>query len=119
MSSILNLRSTTPKARKNHKCMFCGDEIKVGERYERTTCVFEGILYDWVTHCECSEVASLLDMYDGYDGEGIDNNVFITCIDEYIYENHYDKELDDIDKNWQLPYHELVKKILIDFELNK
>ena len=116
MSSVLVLKTSTPKARKTHKCMFCGAKIEIGDKYDRSTCVFDGNLYDWITHCECSKVASILEMYDDCD-DGVDEDAFREYINEYVYHNHYDNELDDIAKDWQLPYHDLVKKIL--YELNK
>jgi len=111
MSSVLVLKTSTPKARKTHKCMFCGGNIEIGEKYKRDTCVFDGVLYDWVTHNECAKVASELEMYDDCD-DGVDEDAFRENINEYVYQNHYDEELGDIAKDWQLPYHDLVKKIL-------
>ena len=105
------LRNTTPTARKEHTCEFCGGIIAIGEKYERQTNNYDGILYDWVCHCECCKVASGLDMYDGCD-EGLDSDGFIESLNEYVYDNHYDEEIDDIAEDWQLPYPELVKKVL-------
>ena len=109
--SITVLKESTPTARKEHKCMFCGGIIKVGEKYDRQTCVYEGSVYDWIAHCECSILASELDMYDGCD-EGLNNEGFIECVKQYVYDNHYDNEIDDIAKDWQLSYYDTVKKVL-------
>ncbi len=35
---------------------------------------------------------------------------------QYVYDNHYDEEIDDIAKDWQLPYLDLVKKVLEEFK---
>lgn len=107
------LRNTTPTARKEHKCEFCGGMIAIGEKYERQTNNYDGQLYDWVCHCECSQVASfMLRMYDECDDNGLNDDAFIENLNQYVYDNHYDEEIDDIAKDWQLPYPELVKKVL-------
>lgn len=60
---------------------------------------------------ECSELSYELDMYDDCD-EGIDGDMFVDNLNQYVYDNHYDDKIDDIAKDWQLPRHELVKKVL-------
>lgn len=55
---------------------------------------------------------------DNYDcDEGIDGDMFVDSLNQYVYDNHYDDKIDDIAKDWQLPCYELVKKVLN--ELNK
>ena len=110
------LRDKTPVARKEHRCNFCGGVISVGEKYNRQTNVYDGRVYDWVSHCECSKLAYELDMYDDCD-EGLDGDGFVDNLNQYVYDNHYDDKIDDIAKVWQLPRYELVKKVLN--ELNK
>lgn len=110
------LRNETPVARKEHRCNFCGGVISVGEKYNRQTNVYDGCVYDWVSHCECSKLACELDMFDDCD-EGLDDDGFIDRLNQYVYDNHYDDKIDDIAKDWQLPRYELVKKVLN--ELNK
>lgn len=106
------LRNTTPTARKEHKCDFCGGIIAIGEKYERQTNNHDGELYDWVCHRECSQVASKLCMFDYCDDNGLDSDGFIQSLNQYVYDNHYDEEIDDIAEDWQLPYPEIVKKVL-------
>lgn len=106
------LKESKPTARKEHKCEFCGGTIAIGEKYDRQTSVYDGGVYDWITHCDCSKLAHELDMYDGCDDNGLDSDGFIESLKQYVYDNHYDEELDDIAKDWQLPYPELVKKVL-------
>ncbi|MCP4141288.1 MAG: hypothetical protein GY755_13560 [Chloroflexi bacterium] len=113
------LRNLTPTARKEHKCEFCGGVIAIGEKYERQTNNYDGKLYDWVCHCECSQVASELRMFDYCDDDGLDRDGFIESLNQYVYDNHYDDEIDDIAKDWQLPYHELVKKVLEELKKEK
>lgn len=104
------LSNSTPTARKEHKCEFCGGIIAIGEKYEKQTFIHDGYIYDWICHCKCSELASELNMYDDCD-DGLDSDGFIESLRDYVYENHYDDELDDIAKDWQLPYPELAKKV--------
>lgn len=106
------LRNTTPTARKEYKCEFCGGIIAIGEKYDRQTYAYDSSAYGWITHCDCSKVAHDLDVYDGCDDNGLNSDGFIDSLNKYVYDNHYDDELDDIAKDWQLPYPELVKKVL-------
>jgi len=106
------LRETNPVARKEHKCMFCNDTIEKGQRYNRQTIASDGIVYDWICHEECIEITSLLDMEDASMDDGINGDDFRDCVDEYVYENHYDKETDDIAEEWQVSLYELVKMII-------
>ena len=106
------LKTVNPIARKEHTCGYCGCKICVGERYERATISFEGTIYDWVSHGCCSKIANELKMFDYCDDNGLDSDCFVESLNEYVYDNHYDDEVDDISKDWQLPYHELVKKVL-------
>lgn len=105
------LRNKTPIARKEHRCEFCGEVIHVGEKYNRQTNVYDDRVYDWVSHCDCSQLAYELDMFDDCD-EGLDGDGFIDNLNQYVYDNHYDDKIDDIAKDWQLPRYELVKKVL-------
>lgn len=61
------LRNETLVARKEHRCDFCGEVISVGEKYNRQTNVYDGRVYDWVSHSECSKLAYELDMFDDCD----------------------------------------------------
>lgn len=58
------IAAETRKARKPHKCIWCGQKIEIGERYTHERCVFEGDAQsnDW--HLECEE-----DMRVAMDGE--------------------------------------------------
>lgn len=105
------LKSIKPIARKKHKCMFCGGVISIGQKYDRQTCIYDGSVYDCITHEECIKIASKLDMYDDCD-EGLNGEEFIDSIQQYVYDNHYDDKIDDIAEDWQLPYYDTVKKIL-------
>lgn len=106
------LRYEYPIARKEHTCMWCGGKIAVGEQYGRQTLLYDGRLYEWKNHRECAELAGSLDMFDECGEEGLDEEYFKECIDNYIWEHHIN-ENDEIDEGWDLPtYYEKVLKIL-------
>ena len=83
------ISSSTPTARKNHKCNYCGDVIPKGEKYESSFMKAFGDVYEWKNHIQCSEIASKLDMFDNCD-EGLDEDGFHENI-EYEYANLYAK----------------------------
>lgn len=51
------LRETYPTANKEHRCEFCCEKIMIGQKYVRQTNVYDGVVYDFITHKECKEVA--------------------------------------------------------------
>ncbi len=106
------LKETYPTAKKEHVCGFCACKIKPGQKYVRQTNIYDGTIYDFVTHQSCKKVAHELRMYDDCGDEGLDGESFREYLSEYVYDNHYDEEIDDIAKDWQLPYLDLVKKVL-------
>lgn len=56
MSSVVLLDSTTPTARKPHRCELCGRRIDVGEKYTANKNVFDGRVY---TFKECAHCKAL------------------------------------------------------------
>lgn len=46
------LRETYPTAKKEHRCEFCCEKIAIGQKYVRQTNVYDGTIYDFVTHQE-------------------------------------------------------------------
>lgn len=65
------LKETYPTAKKEHICEFCGYKIQPGQKYVRQTNVYDGVVYDFITHQECKEVAHELRMYDDCDDNGL------------------------------------------------
>ena len=55
-----NLTHKDVVARKEHRCDWCGETIKKGEKYHYETFVFEGKVYDWHSHLSCSRVVSAI-----------------------------------------------------------
>lgn len=116
---VTTIDTAHPTARKEHICQHCGCKIQPGQRYYRQTNIYEGRIYDFITHEECSEVASELDMYY-YCDDGLDGDTFREEISQYVYDNHYDDEADDIESDWaNLNYYEQAKKILKELREEK
>ena len=84
----------------------------INPKYERQVLEYDGYLYEWKNHLKCSEVAMFLDMFAECEDEGLDEEYFKECIDNYIWEHHQNGN-DEIDEGWDLPtYYERVLKIL-------
>ena len=114
------LKETRPVANKEQVCNWCGSKIVKGEKYNRQTILFDGSIYDWVSHLDCLELTGLLNMFDYDYGDGINEDIFKECVEEYIYEHHYDNDLDDIEKEWQnLSLYDKVVKIVKEIEERK
>ena len=95
--------------------MCCGGAIKVGEKYERQTNKYDNQIYDWVCHLECQEATALLNMFDYDRGEGIDGELFVECLQEWLYDKHYNDETDTYDEGFdpdKLSYHDIVLNII-------
>lgn len=111
--SITTLKTAVHTARKKHQCDFCRGPISPGEKYECSTLVYDGDLYQWKSHPECSTVASELDMYDYCDDEGVTHDDFVCSIDQYVYDECYDDEKDDIQEEFATKnYREKARLIL-------
>ena len=116
----VELKITHPTAKKKHKCMYCGGTINVGEKYERQTNLYDGQIYDWVAHLECQEVTGLLNMFDHDYGEGVDGETFTECLQEWLYDKHYNNETDTYDEGFdpdELSYHEIVLNVIKEFKV--
>ena len=51
------LKESYPKARKMHRCEWCGKLIKPGDIYYRYTMKWDGEMQDTCMHLECEEAA--------------------------------------------------------------
>lgn len=112
LNMLTRLRVTYPTAKKEHRCEFCACKIQPGQKYVRQTNVYDGVVYDFITHQECKDVAHELRMYDDCDDSGLDGESFRENLNEYVYVNHYDNEADDICSDWDLSHYEIAKKVL-------
>lgn len=70
------------KAKKEHRCNFCGEKIRVGETYCISTHKNDGELYDWRTHKHCSDLAVRLRMYDECI-EGVTEDDFVGTVSSF------------------------------------
>lgn len=89
------LKTLTPIAKKEHRCMYCGCKIPIGEKYQRCTLTYDGDLYDWVCHTDCHAVAVSLRMFDYVGDEGLDGYTFQESLFQYVSEHYYDEVKDD------------------------
>ncbi|HET8829470.1 MAG TPA: hypothetical protein VFM79_09010, partial [Pelobium sp.] len=70
---------TETKAVKEHRCSFCNERIMKGEKYMKSTHIFDGRVYDWKSHKHCSKLADRLHMYSDCD-EGVTQEDFIEIV---------------------------------------
>ena len=105
------LKATNPIAKKEQHCMFCHRKINKGEKYNRSTIVYDRTIYDWTECDKCKFVAYELGMYDNIETDSLEEEDFRDNIGQYVYDNHYDEKIDDISKEWQLSLIETVDKI--------
>lgn len=54
---MMTLRTADPVARKVHRCDWCYGNIQPGEKYRRTTNIYDDQLYDWVSCSQCDALA--------------------------------------------------------------
>jgi len=49
------LSESKPKARKEHRCVWCYQKIIIGETYRREKSVYDGEIQNFAWHLECDE----------------------------------------------------------------
>lgn len=69
---------TIRKARKEHKCNYCGLPIPVGKKYIHQTLKNDDI-YTWKSHEDCHELIEELGWFN-YSFEGFTHDDFIQCV---------------------------------------
>lgn len=62
----IQLRQSTPTARKAHRCSLCDGTIPAGDTYTRSSNVFDGHVYDFLTCQGCEADRILGRVYDWY-----------------------------------------------------
>lgn len=72
------LASKERAAKKKHICSYCGGVIKAGEAYEWSKLVYDGMLYEWKAHKECSFISSEIWQYADPD-EGMTSEDFMDA----------------------------------------
>lgn len=118
---LTTLKESHPISRKEHICELCGGKINKGQKYHRQTNIYDGCIYDFISHEECSQIAFELDMYDNCDSEdGLSPDYFKDILDDYIHQEHYNDFTDDTAEDWQyLTRYEEVCKILEELKEKK
>lgn len=53
-----SLSRTTPKAKKEYTCIWCGQSIHKGDKYLRSVGVWEGVFSSNAWHPECDDAAN-------------------------------------------------------------
>ena len=76
-----NLQTKNIKARKQHKCDWCGRDIEKGEEYERQKYICDGNFFEWHSHLSCSRVATEIWEYCDPD-EGMSEDEFMDGCNE-------------------------------------
>jgi hypothetical protein len=103
------LRTSTPIAKKDHKCNYCGFLIPKGEKYIYTP-IKGDHFFVWKSHLKCQRLAEELDMFDGCD-EGVTENDFY----EFINEEYHSRWLDEENglKTWKERF-DFVSQIILE-----
>ena len=104
-----------PIARKEHVCDLCSRKICKGQRYRRQFIRGDGgEVWSFKGHEECSELTSIIDFSDYY--EGVDCDAFEEAITNYVQEYHQGAE-DALNIAYQnRKYYDLVKMILAELK---
>ena len=102
---IETISQSVKKAKKEHKCSWCHGTIKVGEEYGNST--FKSPdhgLYVWKNHIKCHELVDGLDMWSNSWDDGVSDDAFGECLQEYLHDNNW--FIDDEDLETGLDAHE-------------
>lgn len=78
MSEILQEKDR--KARKEHRCSYCGETIKKGEIYEYAKLKEDGKLYEWKNHKKCGFVARELWKFADPDDGMTEDDFYDACV---------------------------------------
>lgn len=85
------------KARKEHRCDFCGYKISKGETYDYSLNKGDGDLYHWRSHVHCAELCSAIwDYVDPDDGMTCDE--FFVGVQELMTTFYCPFHCDKFDK---------------------
>jgi len=74
------LGTTQHKARKQHRCNYCGYIIEPNQQYFKTAIV-DGDFWMWKAHAECTKLVDKLEMFKYAEpGEGLTQDDFVEHI---------------------------------------
>lgn len=92
------------KAKKEHKCDFCGEKIQNGEEYYYSFCVDGNYNWSWKSHKRCEDIVHVLQMYHYYNEDGLTSDDFKYSINEYC---QYNLKMND-DEIFNMTYEEKI-----------
>ncbi len=104
METISSQKET--KAIKIHRCDFCGEKIEVGQGYLKSTHKYDGEVYDWKTHKQCSDLADKLNMYEDAD-EGVTGDMFQETVSNF----HDDILIEQLPKDEGRKYSDIIQQL--------
>ena len=107
-----------PKARKDHKCDWCGGIIKTGEVYDCSFNICCGDVYTWKNHQRCMLVAHKLDMFEECD-EGVTEEDFLTCVTQSFTDLKEEKENIIVRYNELPKFSEQLDYVCEHYKINK
>ena len=67
------LSNTKPRAKKVHQCIWCSENIEVGERYRHERSVYDRRMQNHKWHLECDDAAKEYFSHNGPDFDAWDN----------------------------------------------
>ena len=86
---MLQLRTSTPTARKSHRCDWCYDTIQPGEKYHRSTNIYDDHIYDWIACRACDALCVVVWEWAYRPDQGIGEDLFA----EWAHDHRDDPEL--------------------------
>ncbi|MBV1929149.1 MAG: hypothetical protein KUG81_06510 [Gammaproteobacteria bacterium] len=104
---MVTLRYNKVKANKDHVCNFCAEAIKAKEHYYNSAHAYEGTVYTWKSHLDCSALLTELEM-DGE--EGITQDIFVDYVNYAYY---------DLIRGKEQPTKAMTFKNILDFVIEK
>jgi hypothetical protein len=97
---IETLKTVERKARKNHVCDLCNNDINKGEIYIHQTNKYDGSVYDFKMHEKCRFILNALWNYADPDDEGMSAEYFQETVDTYCFNYvcpHCNQDIKDVD----------------------
>lgn len=97
---------TETKAKRDHLCDFCGQKIRQGEKYMKSTHKQDGDIYDWKTHDWCQKLSHQMEMYDDAP-DGVSQDMFV----EYVSDAHDDILINQLPNSETGQFSDVIKQL--------